>query len=267
MRMTIQNAWILNVGTEVVMGVVVNTNGSWLARKLTSIGYRVDRIIVVPDSKKDVVEEVRRALSRGVRVLIVTGGLGPTYDDNTSSFIAEAINRRMILNAEAYKMVSEKYKAMEQEMTPPREKQAWMPEGSIPIPNPVGTAPGFVIEVDGTIIVCLPGVPREMKRMFEDYVEKRLRELSEMRVVDEWFVIEGVEESSIASIIEAKAKEHPEVYVKTHPTVLENGGFRIRVQVTAAGRSEEEAKQKALEVALDIRKALEEAGVRCRTGQ
>ncbi len=238
------------------MGVVVNTNGSWIARRLTSLGFYVDRIIVVRDSRSDVEEEVRRAVEKRIKLLVTTGGLGPTYDDSTASFIASALNRKLVLNKNALELVKKKYESMGVELTSARLKQAYMPEGARVIPNPVGTAPGFIVEMGDTIIVSLPGVPREMKKMFEEYVEKEISRITGYRVASAWLVIRGAEESSIAEIIEEKAREHPEAYIKTHPIVLEDGSFYIRLQVSTASKNYREAEEKARSIALDVKKEL-----------
>ncbi|WP_243671120.1 molybdopterin-binding protein [Vulcanisaeta sp. JCM 16161] len=155
-------AWIISIGNELLIGKTVNTNAAWLARKLTLLGYDVRRIITVPDNEEDEVEVFRDAIRRGVRVVISTGGLGPTFDDRTSEYLAKALNRKYVINDDALRLVIETFKSRGLELTEPRLKQAKMPEGARPLPNPVGTAPGIWVEEGNTVIIALPGVPAEM---------------------------------------------------------------------------------------------------------
>ncbi len=245
-------AWLLTIGNEILIGRVVNTNAAWLARRLTFLGFNVERIIVTPDEPSEVAAEIRRALERGdVRVVVTTGGLGPTYDDRTLEAVALALSRRLVLNEEALRWVRQKYESGGMEMTREREKMAYLPEGAAPIMNPVGTAPGALVKAGETIIVSLPGVPAEMQAMFEE-VMPTLRGLAPpLSVADCGFVVVGVPESALAPYVEESERKNPGCYVKSHPKGHEIRGPVLEIRVLASGRDPREAKeraQRALEV-------------------
>jgi len=152
---------IICVGNELLIGKVVNTNASWLGKQATSMGIAVRRITVCADNVKEMAAVFREALARKPNFIVSTGGLGPTFDDKTLQGIAEALHRRLVVNADALNMVKEKYAEYAvtrhikvSEMTEPRVKMATLPEGTVPLPNPVGTAPG--VRADGPIARTRP---------------------------------------------------------------------------------------------------------------
>ncbi|NPA04725.1 MAG: nicotinamide mononucleotide deamidase-related protein [Crenarchaeota archaeon] len=248
-------AWIINLGTELCIGRTVNTNGSWLASRLTLLGADVRRIIVAPDTEDEAVPVIREAVEKA-RIIIITGGLGPTYDDRTAEFIARALGRRLRLNTEALRMVEEKYRAVGEPLTPERRKMAILPEGATPIPNPIGTAPGILIEADGYTLAALPGVPAEMKEMFTRYIEPVLRRLlPPVCVVEHCIRVEGVMESKAAPIVKRIARKHPRAYIKTHPEGREIGEPRIRICILLSAGECSEAEKEAKEI---LREAAEE---------
>jgi nicotinamide-nucleotide amidase len=241
-------AWIINIGTELLMGVTVNTNGSWIARKLVANGITTDRMIVVPDREDDVVEEIRRGIGKGVGLIVTTGGLGPTYDDSTAKFVGKALGRSMERNEEAYKMVEEKYRNMGEKMTPEREKMAVLPKDSVPIPNKVGTAPGFMVCNGKTLIISFPGVPDEMKSMFEEHVEPLLRSFTRKKLYEERITIKGIKESSLAPIVNKLAKTFLNAYIKSHPKGREGGNPVIELQISVITDNDNEAEKTIQEV-------------------
>lgn len=237
-------AWIINFGNELLIGRVVNTNGAWLAEQLTLLGLQVRRIIVAPDDEEAI--DVLRDAFRNADVIVCTGGLGPTYDDRTAEFLAKAVGRRLVENREALDMVREKYAEKGLPLTPERRKMALLPEGAKPIPNPVGTAPGILLEHDGRIAVCLPGVPAEMKAMFEEYVKPILRERSpRVCIYEASLIVEGVPESSLAPAIKSIARScPPPCYVKSHPKGHETRGPVLDVRVMGSAQDCKEAEAK-----------------------
>jgi len=240
-------AWILTIGNELLIGRIVNTNASWLARKLTFLGFSVERIIVTPDEPAEVAEEIRRALSRDdVKVVITTGGLGPTYDDRTLEAVAQAINRPLRLNDQALQWVRQKYESGGMQMTKEREKMAYLPEGAEPIRNPVGTAPGSLVTAGEKLIASLPGVPAEMQAMFEELMP-RLKQLAPpLEVIDCGFTVVGVPESSLAPYVEEAERKNPGCYVKSHPKGHEIRGPVLEIRVLASARTRDEARELAL---------------------
>ncbi|MGC9210442.1 MAG: nicotinamide mononucleotide deamidase-related protein [Acidilobus sp.] len=256
-------AWLLTIGNELLIGRVVNTNAAWLARRLTFLGFNVERIIVTPDEPAEVAEEIRRALSRGdVKVIVTTGGLGPTYDDRTLEAVALATERRLTLNQVALEWVRQKYESGNMPMTKEREKMAYMPEGAEPIRNPVGTAPGSLLKVKDTVIISLPGVPAEMQAMFEEVMD-RLKEMApRLSIADCGFIVVGVPESELAPFIEEAERRNPGCYVKSHPKGHEIRGPILEVRVLASAPTKDEATQRAMRALEMVRE-----GARSRGGE
>ena len=253
-------AWIITVGNEILIGRIVNTNASWLARRLTLLGFRVERIVTVPDSIDDIAEEVGRAVSRA-KVTITTGGLGPTYDDMTLEGVAKAVGRRLTLNRKALDMIRDFYSKRGLPITDDRKKMAMLPEGAEPIPNPVGAAPGSLLRVEDKLIVSLPGVPAEMEEMFKAYVEPILREIApERHIVECSLIVQGVPESSLAPALKKAAKKYSGVYLKSHPKGHETLGPILDVRALASAGSREEAETLAKRVLEEIEEAAKSIG-------
>ncbi|MEM0027499.1 MAG: nicotinamide mononucleotide deamidase-related protein [Ignisphaera sp.] len=245
-------AWIFTIGTELVQGRVVNTNAAYIGRRLTLLGFNVIGVITLVDD----VEIVSKYLSSVLlhdspRVIVTTGGLGPTYDDRTLEAVAKALNRRLILNEEAFKAVKEKYDKRGLPLTPERIKMAYLPEGAKPIPNPIGTAPGSWIEHENTIIVSLPGVPNEMMSMWEGWVEPRLKSIGpSIHIAEITIRLVGVPEASLAPFIEKAVKKFARIYVKSHPRGEELGKPVIELYIMAS----DESSEKAIKIAEDVAK-------------
>ncbi len=249
-------AWILSIGNEVVTGQIINTNGAWLAKRLTVLGFDVRRIIAVPDLEEEVVKVIKESINENIDVVVSTGGLGPTYDDRTSEFLAKALRRKLVINSDALKMIEEKYKSKGLSMTEHRVKMAMLPEGAKPIPNPVGTAPAILVEVGKTIIIALPGVPREMKAIYEEYVEDILKKRApKVYRSEKWFKVVGIPESTIAPIIDRVVKKYRTVYVKSHPRGEELNNPIIHVYVVASSLNDQ---REAAEIAEKVYKELVE---------
>ncbi len=233
-------AWIISIGSELLIGRIVNTNASWLARRLTFMGFNVDRVIVVPDVIEDIVEEVRRGLGR-VGLIVSTGGLGPTYDDVTMEAMATALRKPLVLKREAELLVKEFYSRRGLPVTMERLKMAFMPEGCHVLRNPIGSAPGCVINHSGTLIIILPGVPEEMEAIFETQVVSILSPLAPNIIVVECYLqVKGVPESSMASLLRELSKKYPNVYIKSHPKGYELEKPIIEIGILTSGSIEEE---------------------------
>ncbi len=234
--------WIINIGNELLLGTTINTNGSWLARKFSFLGFKVARIIVVPDECDDLASELFRALSEKVKIVITTGGLGPTQDDKTLECISEALKRPLELNNEAFQLISEFYKSKGLELTTHRIKMAYMPRGSTVLRNPIGAAPGAKITHEDTIIYTLPGVPSEMKAMFENHIEPELRSMvKNICIKEETIIIKNVPESALAPYLAKISKKHPYLYIKSHPKGHEHSKPLIHVQIWGRAKECEDA--------------------------
>jgi len=220
-----QSIEIVCIGTELLIGKTLNTNAQWLAKRITSLGLSVRRITNVGDDIDEISSALQEAIQRNPRFLITTGGLGPTFDDKTLEGLAKALKCKLEINNEALNMVKEKYHGyveegrMEKaELTPPRVKMAKLPQGAKPLFNPVGTAPGVIMEHEGVTIVALPGVPSEMKAIFEGSVLPLLRQAAgDVTFFETSIEATGVMESEVAPLIDEVMHDNPYVYVKSHP--------------------------------------------------
>src|ERR671933_2655649 len=178
----IESAEILTIGTEMLLGDLVDTNTAWLSSRLASLGISVYRHTTVGDNRQRIIAALLEAAAR-TDLLITTGGLGPTSDDLTNECLALAAGRQMLEYPEARRHVDEMFARFGREPTSSNYKQALFPEGSRLIPNPLGTAMGALLEHGGTLFVTLPGVPAEMERMFEETLEPLIKERSEGAIV------------------------------------------------------------------------------------
>ncbi|MEM2905253.1 MAG: molybdopterin-binding protein [Candidatus Bathyarchaeia archaeon] len=243
----IPTAEILGIGEELLIGKIANTNAQFLSKRITSLGGRVTRHLVVGDDLAAIATAVNECLARRPSFLITTGGLGPTFDDKTLEGIAEALGRPLALHPEAFRMVREKYETLSRqrgqaiELTPARVKMAKLPEGSTPLRNPVGTAPGVLIEVGDVTMIALPGVPSEMEAIFEESVASMVKNRSDATFYEENWRLDGVYESELAPLIDQAMHTAPFVYVKSHPR-REEGRSHIELHLSTSAPTLEEGK-------------------------
>src|SRR5438093_9958376 len=160
-------AEIVAIGSELVLGGVADTNSLYLAEELLKLGIEVRYKTVVGDDSKDMEAALQHALGRA-RVVITTGGLGPTEDDLTRKVIARVTGRRLVLHNDALAAITHRLAARGRLVTPEQTTQALIPHRAHILQNPVGIAPGFFIMEDDRGVMCLPGVPSEMRRMFSE---------------------------------------------------------------------------------------------------
>ena len=219
------NVEIICIGNELLIGKTVNTNAHWLAKRITVLGMKVRRITVVRDDLDEIASAVREAISRRPRFIITTGGLGPTFDDKTLEGVALGLNLRLEENEEALRMIREKYERYysegridSYEMTPHRVKMGRLPKGAKPLPNPVGTAPGVFLEYEKIKMIMLPGVPEEMKGIFDDSVAPMIREASgNLTFYEASLDVRNLPESELAPMLDRAMHDNPYVYIKSHP--------------------------------------------------
>ena len=179
-------AEMIFVGTELLLGQIINTNAAYLGENLASLGVDLYHSSVVGDNLERIQGAIQTALERS-DLVVATGGLGPTFDDITREGIATAIGRELVYDPQVMAQIEEHFKRVQHPMLPIHRRQAYvLSEGCQVVPNPIGSAPGLIIEVNGKWIIAMPGVPREMKRMCEDSIfswiaGKQERVLSNLR--------------------------------------------------------------------------------------
>jgi molybdenum cofactor synthesis domain-containing protein len=235
---------LLCVGNELLIGKVLNSNAQWIGDRVTRLAGVVRRITAVGDDVEEISSAVKEALTRKPNFVITTGGLGPTFDDKTLQGIAIAVNRPLKVNDQALKMVEEKYRLAYEsgrlkkvEITQYRLKMATLPDGAIPLNNPIGTAPGVLFQGDGTAIVSLPGVPAEMKAIFEESVVPLIRKASGgLTFYEKSLIVTRIIESDLAPIIDEVMRDNSYVYIKSHPSGAERtmlSTIELHVSTTA----------------------------------
>lgn len=191
-------AEILAVGTELLMGQISNTNAQYLSRRLAELGINVYFHTVVGDNPVRLEETLKRALDRS-DIVITTGGLGPTKDDLTKETISKTMNRNLILHEDILEEIRDFFIKKHRTMVDINIKQAYLPEGSIIIPNSNGTAPGCIIEQGEKTVIMLPGPPKEMQPMFENTVFNYLKQKTGVVLVSKMIKIVGIGESELAT--------------------------------------------------------------------
>jgi nicotinamide-nucleotide amidase len=195
------NIELINTGSELLLGRVLNTHQQWLCRRLSDLGYNAARQVAVPDTAQDIQQAVREALARA-ELVIVTGGLGPTSDDITRDLIAQLLGKKLVRDEAVFTHIKNYFAARKRIMPANNDVQAMVPEGAIVLPNPNGTAPGLAMEIgsgvlglgsgepqarvqsaadpkpetkDAKWLIMLPGPPRELRPMFDAAVRPILR--------------------------------------------------------------------------------------------
>jgi nicotinamide-nucleotide amidase len=252
------NVEIVCIGNELLSGFTVNTNASWICKKITAIGGIVTRVLCVRDDIKEIDYAVKNSLERKPDWLITCGGLGPTYDDMTLKGVGRSLGRKLVLNSTAVRMLKASYKKREKKvkLTSARMKMALIPEGSIPIINPVGNAPAVQINIKKTGIVCLPGVPSEMKAIFSASVLGKIKnEVGEFVVRQQYYYVKGVGEATLARTLAKLVKKFPPnlLYLKTHPQGHLNENVPVmKIQIVSKGRRKSEVEEVLEKVSKDV---------------
>ena len=227
------NCEIIAVGTEILLGDILNTNAQYLSQEISALGINMFHQCVVGDNEERMFDTIKTAYERA-DVVIITGGLGPTDDDITKETVAKVLGVELVFHQESYDRLLEFFK--HRFMSPTNKKQAYILDGSIVLKNNHGTAPGCLYEKNGKIVVILPGPPHEMKPMFEEFVKPHLMELTGQVIKSKFVRVFGVGESNAAYILKELIDN------QTNPTIapyakMTESFFRV----TAKADSEAEA--------------------------
>jgi nicotinamide-nucleotide amidase len=210
------NAEIIAVGSELLTPYRLDTNSLWLTDELNKIGIRVIHKTVVGDSRDEMRSSFRHALDRA-DLVIASGGLGPTDDDRTRETVAELLGRKLHMNEAIVREIQERFRRFARTMPEINKRQAMVPEGATVLPNPRGTAPALWLEAEGHIIVLLPGVPHELKSIFETEVRPRLAKISgDERLFTRDLRTTGLGESDV----ETRVRPLYQLYPDTETTIL-----------------------------------------------
>lgn len=254
---------IISVGKELLTGRVLDTNSHWLAGQVTLLGGQVKRMATVDDEVEAIAAEIRTSMGNGARVILTTGGLGPTLDDCTLAGVARGVCRPLQLDPRSLEFVKGRYAYFKEqgfvdsdEVTPAREKMAFLPQGAQMLPNPVGAAPGSWWEGEQTVISSLPGVPRELKAIFQESVAPRLAEIFGSAFhLEEVIETPMKDESLLTQILQEVSLLTPHVHLKSKPTHF-GPDVKLEVCLTAWGEEREQLEKELLLAVEEIRKRL-----------
>jgi len=223
-------AEIVMIGTELLLGQIVDTNASYLARQLADLGIDLYRKTTVGDNEDRITQTIQKALDR-CDIVITSGGIGPTVDDKTRDSVARATDQKLVLNNELLDQIKHFFERRGIELGENNKKQAYVPESAIPIENPVGTAPGFIVEHNNACVISMPGVPRELYYLTEKtvlpYLQKKfgLQDVIKIRLLR----TAGTGESNIDRLIDdLEESTNPTVGLAAHP-----GSVDIRISAKA----------------------------------
>lgn len=220
---------LLTVGHEILIGQIVDTNSAWLGEKLTALGMPPTSIVSIGDEEKQIVDTLQ-SLSDKNDVVIMTGGLGPTKDDITVRSIAKFLEVPLVFYPEVYERIVRIFEKLNRPLSPSHKEQCYLPEGVELMQNNMGTAPGMVFRKGNFTLVSMPGVPFEMKAVFQEEVLPRiLIPMIRGTIRQETFVVAGMGETEIENMLQPIIDTMPESYSVAYLPGL----GQVRVRLTA----------------------------------
>lgn len=231
------NAELISVGTELLLGEILNSDAKFLAEELALLGINVYYQTVVGDNKSRLKDTLHQALSRS-DIVITSGGLGPTDDDLTKEVIAEVFEKELILDDESLKRIKDYYAAQSKEMPKSNIKQAMLPKDAIILENNNGTAPGCIIEDKGKAVIMLPGPPDELTKMFSESVVPYLLNKSKGKIYQKTLKLFGIGESKAAEMLKDLMDNNDGFTLAPY---AETAGVRLRL-ATYSNKKEEAEK-------------------------
>lgn len=243
---------VLCTGTELTRGELVNTNAAWLSSALTDLGFEVTEQAVVDDDASRISRSLAR-LAESAGVIVCTGGLGPTTDDLTTHTVAALLGVKLVRDEASLDHIRRRVEKYGRTLTESNSKQADFPEGADILPNPIGTAPGFSVRVGGAVAFFLPGVPREMQRMFDEQVTPRIRALAPNDSYQIRLRTFGLPESAVGERLAGVEQPGSGVTIGYRAHFPE-----IEVKVLARAASQQAARAACDKATADVRKRLGE---------
>lgn len=242
---------IITIGTEILLGEILDTNARHIARALRDVGINLYRKTTVGDNTKRIAQAIQQGMERS-DIIITTGGLGPTVDDPTRQAVALAMGVETEYRSELWEQIKARFQRFGRQPTENNKRQAYVPQGAIAVENPVGTAPAFIVETPNHAIIALPGVPREMEYLMENKIIPYLRHRYNLRGTIKTRVLHtaGVGESQIDDVIgDLETLSNPTVGLAAH-------SGQVDVRITAKAASETEADALIQEVEENLRQRL-----------
>ncbi len=229
-------AEIITIGDEILYGQTIDTNSAWLGTQLHAMGIEVREILSISDRRESILEALKRAASRA-DLILTTGGLGPTSDDITKKTLAEYFGVGLKRNKAVEEEVKALFRRWNREASPANLAQAELPENCEALSNKLGTAPGMLFKEKGKVFVSMPGVPHEMRAIFQNELAPRLRKLWKLPAIRHYFVMTaGMGESHIASLLRDFEEKLPQ---NVGLAYLPSLGM-VKLRLTARGENGEE---------------------------
>jgi len=245
------SAEIITIGTEILLGEIVDTNTRYIARILRGMGVNLFRTVTIGDNAERIAQVIRDSLQRA-EIVITTGGLGPTVDDPTRDAVALAIGVETEFREDLWEQVVAVISRYGRKPSENQKRQAYVPKGALAITNPVGTAPCFIVETERNALISLPGVPNEMEYILHDsivpYLQKRfdLHEIIKIKVLHCSGLGEGMIDEKVADL---ELLSNPTVGLAAHTGVVD-------IRIAAKANNESEADSMIAGIERDIRERL-----------
>ncbi len=245
------SAEIITIGTEILLGEIVDTNTRFIARVLRGMGVNLFRTVTIGDNAERIADVIRNSMQRA-EIVITTGGLGPTVDDPTRYAVALAVGVETEFREELWEQVVTVISRYGRKPSENQKRQAYIPKGALAITNPVGTAPCFIVETERNAVISLPGVPNEMEYILHEsivpYLQKRfdLNEIIKIKVLHCSGLGEGMIDEKIADL---ETLSNPTVGLAAHTGVVD-------IRIAAKAKSESEADEMIAKIENDVRERL-----------
>jgi molybdenum cofactor synthesis domain-containing protein len=241
---------LFSIGTELVMGRIQDTNAHWMAQEIAKVGGYLRRATMLPDDLDEIVLALREAIDRGTKILITTGGLGPTPDDLTVEAVARLTGVKPVADEFTLQDFMRRRNLTDRaQVTPGMVKMATVPEGSEVLQNPAGWAPCARLRIGGATLMILPGPPKEMVALFSRYVEGFISESYQTKIASVRVVV-SMFESEVSPLLQEVMERHPNTYLKAY-VALRHEGHGMPVDIVARGE-DPAAAQQLLDRALDL---------------
>ena len=245
------SAEIITIGTEILLGEIVDTNTRYIAQTLRGMGVDLYRTITIGDNTERIAEAIRHSMQRA-DIVITTGGLGPTVDDPTREAVALAAGVELEFREDLWEQVVAVISRYGRKPSENQKRQAYVPKGAVGIPNPVGTAPCFIVETERNAVASLPGVPNEMEHILHEsiipYLQKRFKldEIIKIRVLHCSGLGEGMIDEKIADL---ETLSNPTVGLAAHTGVVD-------IRIAAKAKDEAEADRMIADIEDQVRERL-----------
>lgn len=227
---------LINIGDELLIGQVVNTNAAFIGQQMAAAGFELTEVMTIGDDGETIRQTVNHALSK-TDVVLMTGGLGPTKDDITKKVICDIFHRELIMDEPTLKQVTDMFAARGMELTETNRQQAAVPQGCTVLTNTLGTAPGLWLENENKVLIVLPGVPFEMEKLMKDEVLPRLKTFNQQNHAILYKVLQctNITESGLSDLLEDYERQLP---TECKLAYLPKPGV-IRLRLTAKGDNKE----------------------------